>query len=124
MPPRENDLRIGDDTVLWRAISPPQVCRDDEGKERAESWAFLSDDNEVSAWVAQETDIRQLGARFPGFRIAEFTAGQARECRNVIARDPVEGDSSHVVVCPLTGKSSSQIRKDARRLAEKARLLP
>lgn len=124
MSPRQNDPNIADDTVLWRAVHKLQVYREDEGLERAQKWAFESDDNEVSAWIATETDLSQLRAKFPQSRIAEFTAGQARECLNIIARDPVGDDFSHVVICPLPGKSKAQIKKDARRLASKARLLP
>jgi hypothetical protein len=124
MSPRQNDTNIADDTVLWRAVHKLQVYKDDDGRERAQKWAFESDDNEVSAWVAAETDLGRLRARFPHSRMAEFTAAQARECRNIVARDPVEGDASHVVICPLPGKSNSQIKKDAKRLASKARLLP
>lgn len=121
---RENDLAIGDDTVLWRAIPNSHICRGDEGTERSESWAFLSDDNEVSAWIAAQTDLQTLRARFPNSRIAEFTVGEARECGNIVARDPVQGDASHVVICPTPGKPAKGVRKDARRLASKARLLP
>lgn len=124
MSPRQNDPAISDDTVLWRAIPNSQVCRGDEGAERPESWAFLSDDNEVSAWIAAETDLQALKARFPNSRIAEFTVGEAREYGNIAARDPVEGDASHVVICPTPGKPAKRVRKDARRLASKARLLP
>ncbi|SPE44011.1 hypothetical protein SBA7_250018 [Candidatus Sulfotelmatobacter sp. SbA7] len=124
MSPRQNDPAISDDTVLWRAIPNSHICRGDDGTERSESWAFLSDDSEVSAWIATETDIQTLRARFPNSRIAEFTAGEAREYGNIVARDPVEGDASHVVICPTSGKPAKRIRKDARRLASKARLLP
>jgi hypothetical protein len=124
VPPRQDDKTIPEDAVLWRAVYELHVYREDDGSERAQKWAFESDDNEVSAWIAAETDPEQLRARFPRSRIAEFTAAQARECQNIIARDPVEGDASHVVICPLPGKSNSQIKKDARRLAKKARLLP
>jgi 3-methyladenine DNA glycosylase/8-oxoguanine DNA glycosylase len=84
----------------------------------------MSDENEVSAWIATEANLQELRARFLNCRIAEFTAGQARECGNIVARDPFEGDASHVVVCPIPGKAASRIKKDARRLASKARLLP
>jgi hypothetical protein len=124
MPLRQDDPTTSDNTILWRAIPSSQVCREDDGSERAESWAFQSDDNEVSAWIAAETSLDQLKARFPGFRIAEFAVGQAREYHNIVARDPTEGDASHVVICPVAGKSKAQIKKDARRLASKARLLP
>jgi hypothetical protein len=124
MSPRQDDPAIPNDTVLWRAIPNSQICRGDEGTERAESWAFLSDDNEVSAWIAAETDFEALKARFPNSRIARFTVGEAREFGNIVVRDPVEGDPSHVVVCPTPGKPSKRIRKDARRLASRAPLLP
>jgi len=124
MRPWENDPHINDDTVLLRAVPTSHVCIGEEGAERPESWAFMSADNEVSSWIAAETDLQQLKARFPNFRIAQFTAGQARECGNIIARDPVEGDASHVVICPNPGKSSGRVKKDARRLASKAQLLP
>lgn len=124
MSPRQNDPAIADNTVLWRAVPNSQVCRGDEGTERPESWAFLSDDNEVSAWIAAETNVEALKARFPNSRIARFTAGEARECDNIVARDPAEADPSHVVICPAPGKPTKRIRKDARRLAAKAKLLP
>jgi len=124
MPSRQNDPAIADDTLLCRAISNSQVCRGDEGTERPESWAFLSDDNEVSAWIVAETNLEALKARFPNSRIAEFTVGEARKYGNIVARDPAEGDPSHVVICPSPGKPTKKIRKDARRLASKARLLP
>jgi hypothetical protein len=92
--------------------------------ERAQKWAFESENNEVSAWIAAETDLDGVRARFSDSRIAEFTAAQARECGNIVARDPVADDPSHVVICPLPGKSNSQIKNDARRLAKKAHLLP
>lgn len=124
MPPRRNDPEITDDTLLWRAVSVLQICIGEEGNERAESWAFMSSDNEVSAWIATEVNLQELMARFTECRIAEFTAGQARECGNIVTRDPFEGDASHVVVCPAPGKATGRIKKDARRLASKARLLP
>jgi hypothetical protein len=76
MPHRQNDPEITDDTHLWRAVHVSQVCVAEEGSERAESWAFMSSENEVSAWIATETNIEELRTRFPGCRIAEFTAGQ------------------------------------------------
>jgi|SRR5579863_2497815 len=124
MPPRQNDPSVSDDTVLWRAIPNSHICLGDDGAERSESWAFRSDDNEVSAWIAGETDLQALKARFPNSRIAEFTAGEARGYENLVTRDPVEGDTSHVVICPTPGKPSRRVVKDARRLASKARLLP
>jgi hypothetical protein len=124
MPARQDDQTIVDNTLLWRAVPELQIYREDDGRERAQKWAFESDDNEVSAWIAAETDLGRLRAQFPHSRIAEFTAGQARECRNIVARDPVEGHPSHVILCPLPGKSNSQIKKDAKRLASKATLLP
>lgn len=124
MPPRENDPQINDDTVLWRAVPPSHVCTGEGGAERPESWALLSNDNEVSSWIAAETDLRELKGKFPNFRIAQFTAGQARECGNIVTRDPVEGDASHVVIRPNLGKSLGRVKKDARRLASKAVLLP
>jgi len=124
MSPRENDANIADATVLWRAVHNLQVYRDDDGVERAQSWAFESRDNEMSAWVAAETELGKLQAKFPESRIAEFTVGDARELRNIVTRDPVGDDDSHVVVCPVPGKSKAQVKKDARRLASKARLLP
>jgi len=124
MPPRHDDPTLADDTVLWRAIPNSQICRGDEGTERPESWAFLSDDNEVSAWIAAETTLEALKARFPNSRVARFTVGETRGFGNIVARDPVEGDPSHVVICPTVGKPTKRIRKDARRLASRASLLP
>jgi len=124
MPPRQDDAAIADDVVLWRAVHRLQVYVADDGRERAQTWAFESDTNEVSASIAVEIGLEQFSAKFPQLRIAEFTAGQARECSNIVARDPTDDDPAHVVICPIAGKTKSRIKKDARLLASKARLLP
>src|SRR5260370_24886436 len=112
MSPRQNDPAISDDTALWRAVPNSHICPGDDGTERSESWAFLSDDNEVSAWIAEETDLQTLKARFPNSRIAEFTAGEARAYENIVARDPAEGDAANVASVPTPVRPAQSLPKE------------
>ncbi len=126
--PRNDDPEIGDDVVLWRAVPKQQVEKNSDGTEKIQSWVFTQrhSNNEVSADIAAETSLVRFYERFDPsrFRIAEFTAGDARACNNVVCRDHEGGGPSHVLVCPSAGKSRTKIYEDARRLAAMAILRP
>jgi hypothetical protein len=125
--PRNDDAEIGDEVVLWRAIPKRQIETNADGIEAIESWAFRQfPNNELSADVAGETTLEGFTERFPPahFRTAEFTAGDARACSNIVCRDPDGGGPSHTLICPVPGKSRKRIYEDARKLARRARLLP
>ncbi len=120
--PREDDASIGNEIVLWRAFSGLQICIEPDGTERPESWAFRDQTNEVSLFVAQETDLDWLHALLPGTKIAAITAGDARECGFLVTRDPLPGQPSHALICPLPQSQKSR-RGNERKLAKRARIL-
>ena len=125
--PRNDDPDLGNDVVLWRAVPRLQIETNPDGSESIQSWAFRQfPDNEISADIAAETTSERLAERFPpiDFRIAELTVADARDCGNVVCRDPEGGDQSHVLICPRAGKSRNRIYKDAARLARRSRLRP
>jgi hypothetical protein len=125
--PRNDDPEIGDEVLLWRAILKSQVEITPDGTEKIQSWGFIQKPtNEVSGDIVSETTLARFYDRFAPsrFRVAEFTAGDARACRNIVCRDPEGGDPSHVLICPSPGKSKGQIAQDAKRLARRARLRP
>lgn len=120
--PWTDDPAIGDDVVLWRAFSELQIHGEPDGTRRPESWAFRDRTNEVSVFIAAETDMEWLREALPGTIIAAVTAGDARACGFLVTRDPVDGRPSHALLCPL-----SQTRKakgeNARKLALRARII-
>ena len=120
MPSRQDDLTIGDDVVLWRAVHKLQIYTEDDISERAQKWAFESENNEVSAWIAAETDLDRVRARFSDSRIAEFTAAQARECGNIVARDPVADDSVARGDLPTAGEIQFSDQKRCEAVGEKS----
>ena len=80
-----DDLSIGDDTVLWRAILPAWIVPGPTGP-RASSAAFKSE--EVSVFIAAETTPQELLGRLPpGSRLQWLTAGDVRAVDCIIVRD-------------------------------------
>ena len=120
---RTDDASIGNDVVLWRAFSELQICLESDGTERPESWAFRDQTNEVSLFVAEETDLEWLSALLPGTRIASITAGDARECGYLVTRDPLPGQPSHALICPLAQTRKNK-GENARKLAKRAQIGP
>jgi hypothetical protein len=98
--PRNDDLTISDQTVLLRAVYKNQIVKISEYEERPQSQAFRWDDEqEVSAFIQEETNLELLVAAFPNSRICCFTAGQARSLGYRVSRAPTEEFQSHVVMC-------------------------
>ncbi len=119
---RTDDASIGNGVVLWRAFSELQIYLEPDGTERPESWAFRDQTNEVSLFVAEETDLEWLHTLLPGTRIASITAGDARECGFLVTRDPLPGQPSHALICPLAQTRKNK-GENARKLAKRARLV-
>lgn len=114
---------IPDEAELWRRIPYRHWVPDDraQGGRRVSSAAF--DDPELSVVVAGrcEGGLDTLLRGHHGFGVAAFTAGFARElgCQVSLAPDDQLPGHAHV----LGPQSRSQLKKLARQLATKCRIL-
>jgi hypothetical protein len=118
MPDREyrDDPSITASAELWRRI-PPWHCTFDEnlGRWRPSTAAFEDHPDGSPMSVVLADDLKASGrgtdevlAAYPDFALAAITAGLARECGQIIARDPLEDEPAHAVV---VGSKSRAIRK-------------
>jgi hypothetical protein len=114
-----DDPTIPDHEELWRRIPPDRIVEDaNRGGRRPSSGAFTDDRDGSpmsvvigSAAAGAETVL----AGHPGYALAAITAGLARECGQMIMRDPTSDQPAHALVI---GHKTEGIR---RRLARESR---
>jgi hypothetical protein len=115
-----DDLTIPDEAELWRRIPPWHVIPDENiGDIRPSSAAFEDDPDgaPMSVYLADECKDPQLAlAGHEGFGLVAITAGLARQCDQIVVRQPVPGPPGHVVVA---GKKTDSVRKKFYRFAAK-----
>lgn len=113
-----DDPTILDDAELWRRIPPWHVVSDENiGDIRPSSAAFEDDPNgePMSAYLADECKDPHIAlADHESFGLVAITAGLARECKQIIVRQPAVGPPGHVV---LIGKKTDSVRKKFARAA-------
>lgn len=124
MPPIQDDQEgIPDDTLLWHRVPPSSVIRNkDTGEEYASSGTFRDKDDAASVHIAALTTAQAIHAKYPGYKLLEFRAADARAAGCIVVRAPEFNDLSHALVmrrdnppCFLTKKQAAAIR-DASRL--------
>ena len=106
MPGYADDLTIGNEAGLFRRISPCHFVSDENsGGLRPSSAAFDDHPNGSPMSVVLADALAATGrcpddllARYAGFALAMTTAGLARECRQGVAREPLEDEPAHGVV--------------------------
>ena len=104
-PPHVDDPTILDTTKLWRRLSPLWVVSDGNGGVRISSAAFddSPDGSPMSVLISdvvaetQRTAATVIAA-YPGYGLAEITAGAVRNCRQGVMRTPELGDDAHASV--------------------------
>jgi hypothetical protein len=115
-----DDPTIADDAELWRRIPPWHIILDENiGDIRPSSAAFEDDPDgaPMSAYLGNECKDPQIAlAGHEGFGLVAITAKMARECNQIIVRQPVTGPPGHVVV---VGKKTDSVRKKFARAAAK-----
>ena len=95
MLPPVNDDTIRNEDLLWRMIPAMYVDIDpDTGRDDISEGAFRT--QEVSVHIVSLTDKPALFARFPNHKLAQFSAGAAREVDCIVVRDPE--DPSHALI--------------------------
>lgn len=116
----KDDPTISDDADLWRRIPPRHIVLDENiGDIRPSSAAFENDLDgaPMSAYLAEECIDPQIAlASHEGFGLVAITAGLARECNQLIVRQPVPGPPGHVVI---VGAKTDSVRKKFARAAAK-----
>jgi len=101
MPDRIDDPTINGSEVLWRAVHPTQLTRDESsGNWRPTSGAFRDSDSEMSVDLASLTDLNSFRARNPARSVARFRVSVVRAMGKIVVRDPIEGNPAHALVCP------------------------
>jgi hypothetical protein len=91
MPPQyTDDLALGPQAVLWRAINPLHIKPD--GSVSSAAYKTQS----LSVYVLAETTPATLAAKFPSWPFQAFTAKVARDAGCIIVPVPDRGgDTSH-----------------------------
>ena len=112
---REDDTSISGGVRLWRRIPnwPNHSKYDETLKKLRPSSSNFRDDkfNELSVNIADETTIEKILVGYPGFGIAEFTAGLVREMLGatvVICRDPGPDNPGHALICGKVSRPQSE----------------
>jgi len=118
-----DDATITNDAELWRRIHPTWVVHDEntEGV-RVSSAAFDNspDGSPTSVLLAdtvRETDrtAENVIAGLGGYALASITAGQARDCKQGVARNPLPNEPAHAYVF---GQKTKALKRCLARHAE------
>lgn len=87
----DDKQNVADDLTLWRGLDPSQTWNASNYNPQASSNSVHPSairTEELSTAVSDRTNLTALQARFPGWRIATFTVGQARRAGYIAMRDP------------------------------------
>lgn len=115
---RQDDPTITDGDRLFRRIHPKQLVRDeDTGSLRVSSGAFR--DRELSVNIESVLHVNNQTAADCLFNCSQhvlvcFTAGQVRDCQQIVCRDPLPLNPSHGLVL---GSKSHGVADGLRRAA-------
>lgn len=126
MPDRADDGSVGNDEVLLRRLLPDWVERDESGRARPKSLAFIDRrSGELSVHRQHLTTEAFVLRKHPAHGIAAFPAGAARTEGFAVVADPIENetnmddDPSHALVVPPPATSPSKVKTLARKLAHR-----
>ena len=106
--------RLDDGLIILRRVRDYEVLRDEDGRPRPSSQAFIQGGPEgnVSVYLASETTAEGITRDYPGTYVAGVDIGTIRAQGLDVERDPIEGDPGH---CNITGrKTRSRMRAIAR----------
>lgn len=119
MPPIEwiDSPDIGPGEILWRMISPHYLKLTPTGSLDVSEGAFRTD--QMSVFRATLIGLGEAMSRFPGFRVAAFTAEHLRSIGCILVQDP--DDPAHVLVCRadnphgrLRGSQANNLRNNVK----------
>lgn len=100
---RQDDLTIANEERLFRRVPLYQIVKDDDtGYARFSSAAFKDKElsiNIESILIKGGDTVEACLHNHQGFKLASFTAGQARQLQQIVCSDPKLGNASHGLVC-------------------------
>ena len=121
----DDKQNVADDLTLWRGLDPNATWNAGLYNPAAPSNKIhLSDirKEELSTAVSDKTNLADLKRfRFPGWKMAEFTVGEARSCGYWAMRDPTEPQD--VVLYDGTCPDKIASNPVSKRLTKLARLV-
>lgn len=127
MPDRVDDGSVRNDEVLLRRLLSDWIERDESGRVRPTSLAFIDRrSGELSVHRQQLTSEAFVLRNHPTHGIAAFPAGAARAEGFAVVADPIanepdtDDDPSHALVVPPAGATPSRVKTLARKLAHRA----
>jgi hypothetical protein len=110
-----DDKTISDDAELLRRVPREHLVDDDSGYLRVSSQAFQDPPNGTpmsvllaDAMRAQGRELEAALAGHPGFSLVSVTAGLARQCDQMVVRDPLPTEPAHALV---VGRKTQSVRK-------------
>ena len=118
-----DDTTIADASELWRRIHPKWIVPDENtGNMRVTSAAFDDSKDESPTSVLLADVVRKTGrtaeeviAPYDGYALASITAGQARDCEQGVARDPLPDEPAHAYIF---GEKTKALKRCLARSAE------
>lgn len=100
-----DDPTILDPDPLWRRVRPEQIVRDGDGTRRPSSAVFQNSSDGSGMSVSLGREAQEAGisparalADYPGFGLAQLTAGECRAHHQTMQRDPTDADPHHALV--------------------------
>ncbi len=111
-----DDATITNDSELWRRITPLWVVRDENaGGLRVSSAAFDDSRDGTPTSVLLATIVRETGRTdttvlesYEGYGLASLTAGEARGCKQDVARDPLPEEPAHAFIFGVKSKANKR----------------
>ena len=123
---KPDDKTIADDVVLLRVLVGKDWHTPTPTGRRASSFAFVDTiTGETSCYQDTRERRAALAAQYPGYPVAQFTAGQARAANLLVASDPdgdPHGSPEHKVLSFVGSKTAYQ--KACRALAISSTFIP
>ena len=111
-----DDPSITNASELWRRVNPKWIVPDENtGNVRVSSAAFDNSPDGSPTSVLLADVVRETGrtardviAGFAGFALSSITAGEARSCRQGVARDPLPNEPAHA---HLFGQKTKAVKR-------------
>jgi len=119
----DDKLGVDDHLKLWRGLDPAQAWNAANYHPQAPTstvhYSALRTE-ELSTAVSDRTTLAVLRTRFPNWKIAEFTVGQARSVGYIAMRDPTNPED--VVLYSASDPDNTASKGIAKALAALARI--
>lgn len=115
---------VADDLILWRGLDPKRNWNAALYNPQARlNQVHLSAirTEELSTAVSDRTNLTALQIRFPGWKMATFTVGQARQCGYIAMRDPTNLED--VVLYDRSNPDKTASKTVSKRLARLATIV-